>query len=59
MYLKDRGLGDREYRLYHPSGPRCYLYRDTLTCFVLVCVVYITNECTAASVVDKGFLYIS
>jgi hypothetical protein len=57
--LKDRGLSDRKYRLYHSSSPHCYLCRDTLTCCMLVCVVYITNECTAASVVDRGFLYIS
>jgi hypothetical protein len=59
MPLKDRGLSDRKYRLYHPSSPHCHLYRDTLTCCVLVCVVYITNEFTATSVVDRGFLCIS
>jgi hypothetical protein len=58
MPLKDRGLSDRKYRLYHYSS-HCYLYRDTLACCMLVCVVYITNENTATSVVDRGSLYIS
>jgi hypothetical protein len=54
MPLKDRGLSDREYRLYHSSSPHCYLYRDTLTCSccvvcLCVCCLYYqrvySNEC--------------
>ena len=51
MRLKDRGLSDRKYRLYHSSSPHCYLCRDTLTCCMLVCVVYITNEFTAIIII--------